>query len=224
MGHKVHPEALRIQLNKNWRVRFLRPKAMPVWLSACYWVEKIIKDNFPKGIITEIIIESKRTDVLDVLIKSPKVGLVLGREGRNLKALQSKIESKIKEIFEQAELNLPALNLKVEELKKPYTCAQYLAEIAAIEIEKRLPVRTVLKRTIKRARQHKEILGIKVKASGRLNGAEIHRTETLSEGTIPLSTLRQDIEYGFAYAKCTYGIVGVKVWLNKGEKENYLED
>lgn len=149
-----------------------------------------------------------------------KPGLIVGKEGQNLNKFQSLVNDKMKEIFTKHKLKTPRTEIDVQEVKKPFTSAQYLADLAAQDIEKNKLARQVMKKVIEKARQHKEIEGVKIKLSGRLNGATIHRSEWLAWGRMPTTTLGADIDYGESCAYMKYGVIGVKVWLYKGEKLN----
>ena len=224
MGHKVPPPALRIGINKYWSSRWLLGKKSQVFLEADYLIRKIIRESFPKSGISEIIIERKSQDHCKVIIKTARPGLLIGREGQLLKNLIQKIERKVNPLFLKKKLVPPKLEIDILEIKRPFMSAAYLAEVAANEIEKGITVRKVLKRLIERARQHKEILGVKVKAAGRLDGSTIKRRETLIWGRMPLSKLIADIDYAERPVLTKYGYVGLKVWLYRGDKKEYSED
>ncbi len=187
-------------------------------LEADYLIRKTIWTMFPKSGVVDIVIERKSLEHSKVIVKTSKPGVLIGREGQKLKQLQAEINKTLEPLFKRAKMSKPALDFDILEVRKQNLCAQILAQQAAFEIEKRQSVRRVMKRLIERARQQRENLGIRVQISGRLNGSEIHRTEVLSWGKMPLSTLRAKIEYATDRAKCTYGIVGIKVWLYQGEK------
>jgi len=224
MGHKISPYALRIGLNENFRSRWFFSKRAQVFLQADQLIRSKIQELFPKSGIAEIVIERKSLEQSKVIIHTSKPGVLIGREGQKLKRLQEVIEKGVQELFKRYNLPKPALEIEVIEIRKPYLYAAILAQLAALEIEKRQTVRRVMKRLIERARQHKEIEGVKVRVSGRLNGSEIHRSEMLSWGKMPLTTLRANIDYAFETAKCPYGIIGVKVWLYKGEGSSEAEE
>jgi small subunit ribosomal protein S3 len=224
MGHKISPYALRIGLNENFRSRWFFSKRAQVFLQADQLIRNKIQELFPKSGIAEIVIERKSLEQSKVIIHTSKPGVLIGREGQKLKRLQEVIEKGVQELFKRYNLPKPALEIEVIEIRKPYLYAAILAQLAALEIEKRQTVRRVMKRLIERARQHKEIEGVKVRVSGRLNGSEIHRSEMLSWGKMPLTTLRANIDYAFETAKCPYGIIGVKVWLYKGEGSSEAEE
>ncbi len=224
MGNKVPAPANRIGINRDWNSKWFFSKNFKIYLENDYWIRKIAEKIFFRKGLVEIIIERKSLDNCKVILKTAKPGLIVGKDGQNLNKFINEITKKTKEIFNKAKLMPPKIEVIVQEIKKPFTSAQYLAELAAQEIEKGALARSVMKRVIERARQHKEILGVKVKLSGRLNSATIHRSEWISWGRMPLATLRADIDYGFAIAYMKYGTIGVKVWLYKGDKLDYHEE
>jgi small subunit ribosomal protein S3 len=224
MGHKVSPYANRLGINEYWKSKWFFKRNFRIFLEADYLIRKIINERIKKGDVIEVIIERKDQEHCRVILRSAKPGNLIGREGQKLKRLQEEIVKKLDPLFKKNNLPQPALEISVEEVKKPTLYASYLAQLAAIDIEKNKPARGVMKKIIEKARQHKEIQGIKIKISGRINGATIHRTETLSWGKLPLSTFKAKIDYAFVEALTKYGIIGIKVWLYKGESKDYKEE
>jgi small subunit ribosomal protein S3 len=190
-------------------------------LEADYLIRKTIKEVFPKAGIVEIIIERKSLDHCKVSLYSARPGILIGKEGQALKNLMEKLEKKINPLFSKNNLTLPKIDIDVIEVKKPFFSAAYLAEVAAQEIEKGMPTRRVLKRIAERAKQQKEILGFMAVAKGRVDGATIKRTEKISWGRLPKSKLIADIDYAERPVLTKSGIVGLKIWLYKGDKEKY---
>jgi small subunit ribosomal protein S3 len=221
MGQKIPAFALRLGINKYWRSRWLFRKNLPIFLEADYNIRKIIKKMFGKAGIVEVIIERKSFDHCKVIIYSARPGFLIGKEGQLLKNLIKQLEKKVNPIFEKKNIIPPKIDIDVVEIKKPFLSAAYLAEVAANEIEKGYPTRRVLKRLIERARQNKEILGVKAIAKGRVDGATIKRRETVSWGRLPLSKLIADIDYFERPVLTKSGIVGLTVWLYKGDKEKF---
>jgi len=223
MGHKIPSYALRLGINEYWRSRWFFSRNYKVYLEADFIIRKTINEMFKKAGIIDVTIERKDPEHCKVIIKTAKPGVLIGREGQKLKSLQEKIDKKLKELFEKNKLPKPATEIIVEEVKKPTAYAAYLAQIAAIDIEKNKSVRAVIKKIIERAKQNKDVLGVKVRVSGRLGGANIHRSETITWGRMPLSKLRAKIDYAFEEALTKYGLIGVKVWLYKGDSEEIKE-
>ncbi|MCS7184135.1 MAG: 30S ribosomal protein S3 [Patescibacteria group bacterium] len=225
MGHKVSPYANRLGINEYWRSRWFFRKNFKVFLEADYLIRKIISERLKKSAgIIEIIIERKDQEHCRVIIRTAKPGNLIGREGQKLKRLQEEIKKRLEILFNKYKVAQPALEIVVEEVKKPTLYANFLAQLIAIDIEKNKSVRSVMKKAIERARQNKEVKGIKIRVSGRIGGASIHRSEVLSWGRLPLSTLKAKIDYACIEALTKYGIIGVKVWLVRGENKEYKED
>ncbi len=224
MGHKVSPIGLRIGINQYWRSRWFFHKNQQIFLEADYLIRKTIKEMFPKAGIVEIIIERKSFDHCKVIVKSARPGLLIGREGQVLKNLMKKLEKVVNPVFKKKNLTPPKIDLEIMEVKRPLLCAAYVAELAANEIEKGRTVRTVLKRVLERVKQEKGVLGVKIKAGGRLDGATIKRRETVQWGRLPLSKLIADIDFAERPVLTKYGYVGLKVWIYRGDKKTYTED
>jgi small subunit ribosomal protein S3 len=219
MGQKIPPYALRLGINTYWRSRWMLKKYFPLLLEVDYLIRKIIHKTFPKSGIIDIIIERKSLDHCKISIYSARPGILIGKDGQALKNLIAKLENKINPLFKNKNLTVPQIDIDVIEVKKPFLTAAYLAEIAAQEIEKGVPTRRVLKRTSERAKQQKEIIGFKVIAKGRVDGATIKRSEKILWGRLPLSKLNADIDYCERQVLTKSGIVGLKIWIYRGDKE-----
>lgn len=206
MGQKVNPHGLRVGVIKGWNSRwFVKDEVFGDTLVADYklrtWLKNKLKDN---GVPT---IEIERSGSgLRIIIHCAKPGTIIGKNGEELKKLSAEVEKFV---------GAP-VRIKVEEVKYPDLDAQLVAENICSQLEKRIAFRRAMKQAIGRTMKL-GAKGIKVQCSGRLNGAEIARTETYHEGTIPLQTIRADIQYGFYEANTTYGKIGVKVWIYRGE-------
>lgn len=206
MGQKVNPHGLRVGVIKDWDSRwFAKDKDFGDLLVEDYNLRKFLKKQLYSAGIPKIEIERDATKVR-VNIHCSKPGMVIGKGGAEIDKLRAQCEKLLKK---------PVL-LNIIEVKSPDMNAQLVAENIAAQLEKRISFRRAMKQSIGRAMKF-GAKGIKVQVSGRLGGAEIARTEHYHEGTIPLQTLRADIDYGFAEAATTYGRLGVKVWLYKGE-------
>lgn len=224
MGQKIPPYALRLGINTYWHSKWIFKKYFTLLLEADYLIRKIIHQTFPTAGIVNIVIERKSLDHCKVIIKTAKPGLIIGKDGSLLKNLIKKLEKTLKPLFEKHKISLPSLDIDVVEVKKPLLSAAYLAELIAMEIKKGLPTRRVLKIIMEKAKQQKEILGIKIKAKGRVDGSTIKRSETISWGRLPLSKLKADIDYAEYPVLTKYGYVGLKVWVYKGDKEKILDE
>lgn len=209
MGQKVNPHGFRVGVIKNWDSRwFAKDEAFGDTLVEDYNLRKYLKKSLYTAGISKIEIERDDKRVR-LHIHCAKPGMVIGRNGAEIEKLRVKC---------QEMLGKPVI-VNIVEIKNPDADAQLVAESIATQLEKRISFRRAMKLAIGRA-MRLGVKGIKTKCSGRLGGAEIARSESYHEGTIPLQTLRADIDYGFAEADTTYGRIGVKVWIYKGEVLN----
>jgi small subunit ribosomal protein S3 len=181
---------------------------MAAWLEEDEKVRDVIMKRIGLAGVAKIEIE-RLSDRYKILIKASRPGLIIGRGGKGIEDLSKAIEKVIK--------SKVGLSLNVEELKRTELSAKVAAQNMAWDIEKRTPFRRVMKKSLESFFQHREVQGAKVQIAGRLNGSEIARTEWLGKGKLPLSTLRANVDYGTATAFCTYGAIGIKVWIYKGE-------
>ncbi len=206
MGQKVNPHGLRVGVIKNWDSRwFAKDEVFGDTLVSDYNIREYLKKKLQSAGVPKIEIERDRTRVR-VFIHCAKPGVVIGRGGSEIEKLKVELEK----------MTGRTVAVNVVEIKNPDLNAQLVAESISTQLEKRTSFRRAMKQAISRT-MHLGARGIKVACSGRLGGAEIARTEHYHEGTIPLQTLRADIEYGFWEANTTYGKIGVKVWIYKGE-------
>jgi small subunit ribosomal protein S3 len=209
MAHKVHPKIIRVGITEDWdSVWFSNPKKYKKNLKEDVAIRNFLKERLEKGILEKVRIERTGNKV-HIIIRTPKPGVVIGRGGEGVEMLSKEIAKRVKD---------KEIKIDIEEVKDPSLSASVVAQQIAMDIERRVPFRRAVKRAIERILQKREIEGLKIKVKGRLNGAEIARSETFKEGKLPLQTLRSDIDYKEQRANCTYGVVSVKVWLYKGEK------
>jgi small subunit ribosomal protein S3 len=207
VGQKVAPLIQRIGFIKNWNsLWFSKPQTYHKLLDEDYKIRRYIKEKFKQAAISKVVIE-RVAEKVNVKIYTARPGVIIGRHRADIE----KLNDKIKEVTNNKEV---AIDIK--EVKDPFADAQLIAENIAFQLEKRVAFRRAVKRAIEQSRLA-GIKGIKVSCSGRLGGAEIARRENYKVGKIPLQTLRADIDYGFAEALTTYGLIGVKVWLYKGD-------
>lgn len=206
MGQKVNPIGLRLGINRNWTSRWFPGSAVtPNNILEDHKIRKFLKKELYYAGISEIIIE-KAAKKLRVTVVAARPGLIIGKKGADIE----KVKESLKKIVQKD----VAINIK--EVKRPQADAQLAAESVATQLERRVAFRRAMKKVMQSAMKS-GAKGIKVKVSGRLAGAEMARTEWYMEGRVPLHTLRAKIDYGFAEAMTTYGIIGVKVWIFKGE-------
>ena len=207
MGQKVNPHGLRVGVIKDWDTRWYADKKdFSKYLVEDKKIRDFVKTECFKSGVSRIEIERKGDDKTLVAISTGKPGIIIGRQGAGIEDLKKKLTAKFGRNF----------FINVNEIKSVDTEAQLVAENIAKQLEERVSFRRAMKQTMGRAMKQ-GAKGIKTMVSGRLGGAEIARVEHYHEGTIPLQTLRADIDYGFAEAKTTYGRIGVKVWIYKGE-------
>jgi small subunit ribosomal protein S3 len=206
MGQKVNPHGLRVGVIKDWDSRwYARNEKVGDLLVEDYNLRKELKKRLYSAGVPKIEIERDNAKVR-IYVHCSRPGMVIGKGGEEIEKLRAELEKKLGK----------TVDLKIVEVKNPDINAQLVAENIAQQLEKRIAFRRAMKNAMGRA-MRMGALGIKVQASGRLNGAEIARTEQYHDGTIPLQTLRADIDYGFAEAATTYGRIGIKVWIYKGE-------
>lgn len=207
MGQKVNPHGFRVGVIKDWDTRWYADKKdFSRFLVEDKRVRDFVKEECFKAGVSRIEIERKGEDKILVSITTAKPGIIIGRQGAGIEELKKKLATRFKRNF----------FINVNEIKSVDTEAQLVAENIARQLEERVSFRRAMKQAMGRAMKQ-GAKGIKTAVSGRLGGAEIARSEHYHEGTIPLQTLRADIDYGFAEAKTTYGRIGVKVWVYKGE-------
>ncbi|OON94727.1 MAG: 30S ribosomal protein S3 [Candidatus Epulonipiscioides saccharophilum] len=206
MGQKVNPHGLRVGIIKDWDARwFADKKTFADCLVEDDKIRKFIKKKLYAAGIDRIEIE-RMSGKLRVHVSTAKPGIVIGKGGASIEALRQEVQKMTKE----------RVSINIVQIDRPEINAQLAAENVALQLENRTAFRRAMKQVMGRAMKA-GAKGIKVSCSGRLGGAEMARTEAYSEGTIPLQTLRADIEYGFAEADTTYGKLGIKVWIYKGE-------
>ena len=205
MGQKVNPHGLRVGVIKDWDSKWYAEKDFADYLVEDHKIRKFLKNKLYSAGVSKIEIE-RASDRVKVIIYTAKPGVVIGKGGAEIEKLRLQCEKMLKK---------PVV-INIVEVKTPDTNAQLVAENIAQQLEKRISFRRAMKQCIGRAMKM-GVKGIKTQVSGRLGGAEIARAERYHDGTIPLQTLRADIDYGFAEADTTYGKVGVKVWIYKGE-------
>ena len=207
MGQKVCPVGLRLGITKTWDSKwFAEKKKYTDLLHEDLKIRNLIKKEFYQAAISKIELERAASERVRIIINSARPGMIIGRKGQEIESLRQRLSKMTgKDIY-----------LDIREVKRPEIDSQLVAENIALQMERRVAYRRAMKRGIASALRL-GALGIKVMVSGRLGGAEIARQEWYREGRVPLATLRADIDYGFAQAKTTYGIIGIKVWIFKGE-------
>lgn len=219
MAHRVHPKIFRIKELTNWNSRWLNKKNFPQYLEEDFRIRKFLEKKFKNCGIERIEIE-RFPGKINIVITTARPGLIIGRGGQGIEELKKELEKNFlqKKEFVDKKKNKQELKLEVLEIKNPWISANLVSQWIAGQIEKRFPYRRVLKQALDKIINQKGVEGARVEVAGRLDGAEIARREWLKKGKLPRSTLRADIDYAQAEAFCTYGVIGVKVWIYKGEK------
>jgi small subunit ribosomal protein S3 len=211
LGQKVHPYGFRVGYNKNWLSRWFSKSSYPQFVYEDRKVRDYVKSKLYHAGISRIEIE-RAADKIRLIIFTSRPGIVIGRKGVEIEKLRTDLRKKFGYDF----------SLEVNEVRRPEVDSQLVAENIALQLERRVAFRRAMKRSISLAMKFGS-QGIKISCAGRLGGAEIARTEWQREGRVPLHTLRADIDYGYATAKTTYGIIGVKVWIYKGDILNEVK-
>jgi len=207
MGQKIHPTGFRLCVRKNWDSKwFASSKNFSELLHKDIEVRDFLKKKLANAGVSKVVIERPAKSA-KVTIYTARPGIVIGKKGEDIEALRAELRKR---------MGLQSVDLAIEEVRKPEVDAQLIADSITAQLEKRIMFRRAMKRAMQNA-MRLGAQGIKIMSSGRLNGIEIARTEWYREGRVPLHTLRADIDYGTSEAKTTYGIIGVKVWVFKGE-------
>lgn len=209
MGQKVHPTGIRLGIVKDWTSKwYADSKHYPEYLNTDLRVRQFLKKKLAQASVSRIQIERPARNAR-ITIHTARPGIVIGKKGEDIEALR-------KEVASMMEIAPNMVHINIEEIRKPEIDANLVAESVAQQLERRIMFRRAMKRAVTNAMRLGG-LGIKIKVSGRLGGAEIARTEWYREGRVPLHTLRADIDYGFAEAHTPSGVIGIKVWIFKGE-------
>jgi len=209
MGQKVNPLGIRLGITRDWSSKWYASKRLfPTLVFTDFRVREFLKKKLADASVSRILIERAAKKV-NITIQTARPGIVIGKKGEDIEKLRG-------ETARMLSMTLQDVRLNIAEIRKPELDAQLVAESISQQIEKRVMFRRAMKRAVM-STMRSGALGIKVRMSGRLNGAEIARTEWYREGRIPLHTFRADIDYGLAEAHTTYGVIGIKVWIFKGE-------
>ena len=212
MGQKIHPIGFRLAVTKNWSSKwYANSRKFPTMLIEDIKVREFLKKKLAHAMVSRIVIERPARNA-KITVYSARPGIVIGKKGEDIESLRATL---------QKMMGVP-VHVNIEEVRKPEIDAQLIADNIAQQLEKRVMFRRAMKRAMQNA-MRLGAQGIKIMSGGRLNGSEIARNEWYREGRVPLHTLRADIDYGFGEAKTTYGIIGVKVWVYKGQGTNKAE-
>lgn len=210
MGQKVNPKGFRIGITTTWRSRWFGGKNYKKNLREDIGIRRAIMKKWKQASIADVEIERSDNDIRIIILTS-RPGVLIGRGGTGIEDIQKFIKG----MFFSGKKTV--INIDVKEIKNFEMNASIVAQQVAEQLEKRVPFRKVLKSTLEQVEKNKMVKGVKIEVSGRLGGAEMSRNEWLAKGTIPLQTLRADIDFARATARTTYGAIGVKTWIYKGE-------
>lgn len=209
MGQKVNPIGIRLGITREWSSRwFADSRSFPAYLHGDWRVREFLRRKLADASVSRIQIE-RAARKANITIHTARPGVVIGRKGEDIEKLRA-------EVARLVGMAVADVRLNIAEIRKPELDARLVAESIAQQIEKRVMFRRAMKRAVTNT-MRSGALGVKVRVAGRLNGAEISRSEWTREGRIPLHTFRADIDYGLAEARTTYGVIGVKVWIFRGE-------
>ncbi len=209
MGQKISPTSLRTGINKDWASRWFGGRKYQSYLKDDLKARAFLDKKLKNMGIDRIEFE-RGANALNVIIYTSRPGFLIGKGGTGVEELRVQIQNILKKKV--------SVRLEIQEIKNPEASAKIMAESMAEQVEKRIPFRRILKQTLAKIISNKQVKGAKLMMGGRLDGAEIARSEHLEEGSLPLQTLRADIDYAKATAHTTYGTIGIKVWIYKGEK------
>ncbi len=210
MSHKVHPKIFRIREMKDWSSRWFDLKTMPENLEKDYKIRTYLTKKLKDAGFQELEIE-RFTGKTKIIISTARPGLIIGRQGKGIEAIKKDLLTKVLKDGQE-------LVFEIKEVKNPWANSVFIAQWIAGQLERRVAFRRALKQALSKVKFHREIKGAKIAIAGRLNGVSIARKESVAFGRLPRQTIRADIEYGFYEAICSYGVIGIKVWLYKGDK------
>ena len=205
MGQKTHPVGFRLGIIRDWNSKWFASKSYADWIEEDIQIRKLVAKKVGSAGIADIFIKREPHKVV-VLLHTSRPGVVIGRKGKTVDELRADLQK----------LTGKAVTLDVKEVKKPELCSVLVAEHIAHQLSQRVSFRRAMKKAIQTA-MRMGAKGIKIRCAGRLGGAEMGRVESYHEGSVPLHTLRADVDYGTAIARTTFGVIGVKVWICKGE-------
>ena len=206
MGQKVNPTSWRLKVNETWKSRWFASSNYAELLHQDLRIRKFLREEYSQASIADIEID-RDANKITVTIKTARPGVIIGRGGAGASKIKESIEKLVKG---------SKVKVNIEEVKNPDANARVVAENISSQLERRMPFRRAMKQSIEKASQA-GVKGIKVQISGRLNGAEIARSEKAISGLVPLSSIKSRIDYAYVAAKTTYGIIGIKVWIYKGD-------
>ncbi|MEX0918046.1 MAG: 30S ribosomal protein S3 [Candidatus Paceibacterota bacterium] len=215
MTHVAHPFIQRLGINRDWRSRWFaaEPKKYREYLRTDAAIRKLVSGRL-KGMSIDAIEIERNDTLLRVLIKTSRPGLVIGRSGEGATKLKKDIDMLLRKLKLEEK---PEVKIDVEEIRSPESSAAIVGQMVAEGLEKRFPFRRVLKQTVEKVMANRDVQGVRIIVAGRLGGADMARREELKRGQVPLQTLRADIDFARVVATLPYGVIGIKVWVYRGE-------
>lgn len=215
MTHVAHPFIQRIGINRDWRSRWFTndPKKFREYLRTDAAIRKLLNKKL-KGMSVDTIEIERDDKALRIIVKTSRPGLVIGRSGEGATTLKKEIDMLLRKLKLSEK---PDIKLDIEEIRTPETSANIVGQMVVEGLEKRMPFRRVLKQTVEKVMANRDVKGVRIIVSGRLGGADMARREELKKGRIPLQTLRADIDFARVRANLPYGVIGIKVWIYRGD-------
>lgn len=213
MSHKVHPKVYRLRESSDWDSRWLNKKKLLEYLKEDFYIRKYLQKALKDGGMEKVEIE-RFPGKVNVIINTSRPGLIIGRGGKGAEELKKSLEK----ILPNSKEGKRELRIEIREVRNPWTSASLSAQWIAQQLERRVAHKKAMKQALGKIMANKEVRGTRIEISGRLGGSEIARREWLMKGNLPRQTLRAIIDYSLAQAHCSYGVIGVKVWIYKGEK------
>lgn len=215
MTHVAHPYLQRLGVNREWRSRWFAadPKRFREYLRTDAAIRKLLSSRL-KGMSVDTVEIERDDKTLRILVRTSRPGLVIGRSGEGATKLKKDIDMLLRTLKLSER---PEIKIDIEEIRSPETSAAIVGQMAAEGLEKRLPFRRVLKQTIEKVMANRDVLGVRIIMAGRLGGGDMARVEELKKGRIPLQTLRADIDFARVKAQLPYGVIGIKVWIYRGD-------
>jgi small subunit ribosomal protein S3 len=224
MSHKVHPKAFRIKEMSDWQSVGFYNKNIPKYLEEDFHIREILGEKLKDCGIEEIKIE-RFADKLNIVIASSRPGLVIGRGGSGIEETKKYLQKELlRRLKKRGKAGFPTIKIEIKEIRDIWANPYLVAEWVAQRLQKRMNHRKVMKQALSKISSMKNVKGSRIELSGRLNGAEISRREWLKQGNLPRQTIRSDIRYAFGEARCSYGVIGIKVWIYMGEKFENKEE
>ncbi len=223
MAHRVHPKIFRIEGINDWQARWMSKKSFPKYLEDDFGIREFLTKRLKDASVESIEIE-RFPNKINIIINSSRPGFIIGRGGEEIEKIKKDINKVLEKIHKNRknkvrdEEKIQEIRIEIREIRDPWSKASLCCQQMAQQIEKRLPHRRVLKQSLEKIMASSGTEGARVEVAGRLMGAEIARREWLKKGRLPRQTIRADIDYAQCKAHCTYGVIGVKVWLYKGDK------